>query len=289
MPAITNERLDAGGVELSAIRGEPDGAARATVVALPGGGYNATYWHHPDNLDASIIELGSALGFRTYAIDRPGYGISAQNIPGGYKLDHQVTLLTALVEQIAKAPGAGAGVFLIGHSMGGILSLRIAAKHPAGLLGVDVSGVPLRFSATLADAVAATLESNGTESTGDSAAELFYGPVGAYDPVLPKDDPSLAPPPVTELADSSAWPDQFIETASRIEVPVRYTLGDHEIVTETGESALRETASYFERSSRVETSLQARAGHNVSLHYIARAFHLRALAFFEETLALDRD
>ena len=285
MSKVTNDRLKVEDLELSVIHGEPDEPARATIIALPGGGYNSTYWHHPRNPGGSLITLATALGFRVYALDRPGYGISAGIQEGGYSLDHQMEVIRELACQVAKAPGAGAGVFLVGHSMGGILGLRVAAENPDGLLGVDVSGVPLRFSERLATAVAATLEGSG-ESSAKSAAALFYGPVGSYDPGLLTNDSSLAPPLTTELADSGAWPDQFVETASKIEVPVRYTLGDHETVTETGEAALLETAGYFNRASRVETALQAKAGHNVSLHHTARAFHLRVIAFFEEVLAL---
>lgn len=288
MRLVLDDRLEVNGFELSAIRGEPDEDTCATILALPGGGYNSAYWHHPRNRAASLVELGASLGFRTYSVDRPGYGASAGVFPTGCGLDQQVALIAALVDQLARAPGAGAGVFLVGHSMGGIVSLRVAAERPNGLLGADVSGVPLRFSARLANAVAANLDGDVTHSAGKSAASLFYGPAGSYDPGLLREDVSLAPPPSTELADSMAWPAQYAEVAGRIEVPVRLTLGDHETVTETGWPALSEAAALFVRSPRVETALQLQSGHNISLHHIARAFHLRAIAFFEETLALER-
>lgn len=282
---VTDACLDAGGLALSAIRGEPDQSPRATVVALPGGGYNSSYWHHPCNRSGSLVELGAALGFRTFSVDRPGYGATAANFPDGCGLDRQEAVLTELVTELARASDAGAGVFLIGHSMGAILALRIAARRPEGLLGVDVSGIPLRFSPRLASAVSANLDGQAGHSPGKSAAALFYGPPGSYDPALLRMDVSLAPPPQSELADSMAWPEQFPNVARAIEVPVRITLGDHETVTETGWPALGETAALFTHAHHVETALQARAGHNVSLHRIARAFHLRALAFFEEAVA----
>jgi len=284
---ISETTLSVDGLELSALCGQPDRPARATVIALPGGGYNSAYWHHPRNRDASLLELGAMLGFRTYSLDRPGYGKSASLFPAGCELEQQVGVICALVDQISRTKGAGEGVFLVGHSMGAIVALHAAARRPQALRGVDVSGVPLRFSERLASAVSANLDDDQAHSPGKSAAELFYGPAGSYDPALLTNDVSLAPPPQVELADSVAWPDQFAGTAAEIDVPVRITLGDHELVTATGWPALRETAALFARSSRVETALQAGAGHNISLHHIARAFHLRVLAFFEECLALD--
>ena len=286
MSGITSERLSVGGIELSAIYGEPGSTAKATILALPGGGYTGSYWHHPMNQHASLVILGTSLGFRTYAIDRPGYGVSAQTNPDGLSLDEQVALIGTLVRQLSA--GSGVGVFLVGHSMGGILALRVAADRPAGLLGLDVSGVPLRYSSRIANAVAAKLDGGG-ESASQSAASLFYGPAGSFDPALLRDDPSLRPPPLLELSDSQSWPDQFAATARRIEVPVRYTLGEYETVTETGEEALSETAALFVESPQVETALQAGAGHNISLHHTARAFHLRVMAFFEEVLTLGCD
>jgi pimeloyl-ACP methyl ester carboxylesterase len=283
--AIPGE-LTADGLKLSAIRGEPDGPARATIVALPGGGYNSAYWHHPANRAGSLVELGAALGFRTWSVDRPGYGATAPQFPDGCPLERQEAVVVGLIDTLSRAPGAGAGVFLIGHSMGAILALRVAAKRQGGLLGVDVSGIPLRFSPRLASAVSANLEREEGHSPGKSAAALFYGPPGSYDPAILTRDVALSPPPSIELADSLAWPGQFADVARSIEVPVRITLGDHEQVTDTGWPALRETAALFTRANRVETALQARAGHNVSLHHVARAFHLRSLAFFEEALAL---
>jgi pimeloyl-ACP methyl ester carboxylesterase len=282
MSRIGTDCISVDGLELSAICGEPASEAKATIVALPGGGYTGSYWHHQLNQDASLVRLGTLLGFRTYAIDRPGYGVSAQTHPDGLSLDEQVALIRTLVHQLFAAYGVG--VFLVGHSMGGILALRAAADRPAGLLGLDVSGVPLRYSSRIANAVAAKLDGGG-ESAGRSAASLFYGPAGSFDPVLLREDPSLRPPPLLELSDSQSWPDQFAATACRIEVPVRYTLGEYETVTEAGEEALRETAALFVGSPQVETALQAGAGHNISLHHCGRAFHLRVTAFFEEVLA----
>jgi hypothetical protein len=41
----------------------------------------------------------------------------------------------------------------------------------------------------------------------------------------------------------------------------------------------------FTSSPRVELAWQRASGHNISLHRVARACHLRAIAFFDEALS----
>ncbi len=60
-----------------------DGAARATVVALHGGGMSAGYFDGQAHPDLSLLTLGARLGFTVLAVDRPGYGLSAGSCPAG--------------------------------------------------------------------------------------------------------------------------------------------------------------------------------------------------------------
>ena len=50
--------------------------------------------------------------------------------------------------------------------------------------------------------------------------------------------------------------------------------------------ALEEIRGCFPKAERIVMQSQLGASHNVSLHRVARAYHLRALAFFDEILAL---
>ena len=275
--------LNVAGWQLSALRAEPVSPARATILAIPGGGYTSAYWHHPLHLDASLPSVGASLGYRVVAVDRPGYGLSAPGHGPGVALREQAEVLAALVESLGSEPGAGAGVFLIGHSLGGILALMIAAmQRTPALLGLDVSGVPRRFSDDLAHAVDATLQQHSDASV-KSAAQLFYGPAGTFNPALIRQSGSAAEQSrPLELEESRAWPLSFPEFAGKIAVPLQFTLGDHERVTRTGWPALREIEKLFTAAPWVSMQYQARAGHNVSLHYVGRAYHLRALAFLDE-------
>jgi pimeloyl-ACP methyl ester carboxylesterase len=86
----------------------------------------------------TVEELGKE--FRTYAVDFWGFGDSDTNTG-----DHSVNNYVALVEQfmdrlgIVKAP-------LVGHSMGGTVSLSMALRHPEKIVKVIVIGSPIQGS-----------------------------------------------------------------------------------------------------------------------------------------------
>lgn len=282
--------LNAGGLDLSARLARAEGAPAATVLALPGGGYLRNYWDNPVDPRGSLLRLGAQLGYNVIALDRPGYGRSAGLPDEQQWLDPQAERLSQLVNDLGKTVDVGAGVFLIGHSMGGILSLLIAAmQRNRNLLGVDVSGVPRRFTQVMQDAVRASLEQLRKApviATGEEKAPLFYGPKGTYDPrmIAAEGEWSAACPP-TEMEDGTFnWPDRFADVAARIKVPVQYTLGEYEMVTDNSLEALAATAKEFIASPRVVVQRQPLSSHNVSLHHVARAFHLRAFAFFDEAI-----
>jgi pimeloyl-ACP methyl ester carboxylesterase len=73
--------------------------------------------------------------------------------------------------------------------------------------------------------------------------------------------------------------------APRITAPVRFTFGDHERMWPIDDGSLDELRTLFTSSPRVETCIQAGAGHNVSLSHPARAYHERALDHAAECVA----
>lgn len=284
---IASTILEVSNNRLSALQAIPDKERpKATILALPGGGYTSAYWHNPACLEASLLSLGVSLGYRVIALDRPGYGISAKDCPNGMLLDDQAQLLAELVDQLAIDSQVGAGVFLIGHSMGGILSLMVAAlQQNPSLLGVDVSGVPRYFSDQLATAMSAVFEGLEEKPQDQAARSMFYGPRTTFNTSLQDDcDVASTLTPMTELSDSPNWPNNFADVAAKITVPVQYTLGIHEVVTPCDWDALNDTGKLFASSPRVLLHRQIHAGHNISLHHVGRAYHLRALAFFDEVL-----
>lgn len=283
---VSQEVVKVGRIRLSAISAKPDDApARANIVALPGGGHTCRYWHHPCKQDASLLRLGALLGYKVVAFDRPGYGTSTDAKGAGFSHDEQLDLLAEAITKVCHASEARQ-LFLVGHSMGGILSIKLAASGMlANLHGIDVSGVPYQFSDVLLTAMADATPTNASRS----ARAVFYGPEGSFDPSIFKvDNQVTAPVPPSELEDSSFWPTQFSTIAQRVTAPVQYTLADHDRTTPSDDATLESIRNSFSSSPRVETRRQLASGHNISFHHIARSFHLRAIAFFDEVLALQQ-
>ncbi|MEU0743265.1 PfkB family carbohydrate kinase [Streptomyces sp. NPDC006134] len=243
------------------------GAPRATVVALHGGGVHAGYFDGQAHPDLSLLTLGTRLGFTVLAVDRPGYGHSAARLPEGLPLAAQSAVLGAALADFTAGHPVGAGLFLLGHSLGGKLALLAAADGPP-LLGVDVSGCGHRPAAGPA--------------APDRAARA-WGPLGLYPPGTFRPDADLFRPiPPREAADIPHWPRLFTRIAPRVRVPVRFTFAEHERWWCHGDRDLADLRARFTGAPRVLTERQPSAGHNISLGWAARSYHLRALAFLED-------
>jgi pimeloyl-ACP methyl ester carboxylesterase len=146
---ISGITLDAGGLPLSGLLGEPDPTPpRAVVVALHGAGMNAGYFDARTHPGLSLMELGPSLGFTVLAIDRPGYGISAACLPEGQSLADQAVAVRGALDDFAAGHPVGAGFLFLAHSFGGKVALTAAADLAGGsLLGVDISGCGQRYAA----------------------------------------------------------------------------------------------------------------------------------------------
>lgn len=111
----------------------PSGTARGSVVIAHGLGEHGGRYSH---VAAELV----AAGLNVYAIDHRGHGQSAGG--GSALLDrwrNAVADLDQLVEQ-ARNEAGGKPVFLLGHSMGGALSLAYTAQHQEKLAGLLLSG-----------------------------------------------------------------------------------------------------------------------------------------------------
>ncbi|MFF3876871.1 alpha/beta hydrolase [Streptomyces sp. NPDC001978] len=270
------------GHTLSGIEAGSTKAPRGVVLALHGAGYTSRYWDAPNGSGNSLLGMGSALGFRVVAVDRPGYGVSADTGESRAGIDAQAELLGALIESL-HAESAPAPLFLVGHSFGALLAVRLAACEAAPFVsGVDVAGLPVRWRTDVREAITASADAFGLLlRRPDVRASLFFGPPSTYDTsVLGADLTHRIPR--TEMADSLASPAMLKALAPEVRVPVQCTLGEHESAVVAGPEAVAASLALFTSSPRALTYSQPGAGHNVSLHRVGRAYHLRALAFFEE-------
>ncbi|SEK86733.1 alpha/beta hydrolase [Streptacidiphilus jiangxiensis] len=273
--------LDAAGVPLSALLQEPDRTPpRAVIVALHGGGMRAGYFDGRAHPDVSLLRLGARLGYSVLAVDRPGYGRSAARFPQGRTLAEQSALLHAALADFARRYPVGAGFHLLGHSYGGKLALTAAAEDGDSttprVLGVDVSGCGHRYAD---DAVDAGGRIRRVPWTWNWGALRFYPP-----DTFRSSAAIVSAMPEQEVAEAARWPRLFRGIAARIRVPVRFTFAQSESWWRHDEAATAELSAAFPRAPQVVIDRQPDSGHNLSLGWAARSYHLRALGFFEQCL-----
>ncbi|MFJ6797939.1 alpha/beta hydrolase [Streptomyces sp. NPDC091268] len=272
-PGVRRITLDAAGVTLSALLSMPEHTEpRATVIAVHGGGMTAGYFDGQAHPETSLLALGASLGYTVLAVDRPGYGESAALFPDGLALAGQAVLLRAALADFTSRYPAGAGLFLLAHSYGGKLVMSTAAGLTGddGLLGLDISGCGHRFA-----------PGDPVDSLKDNRRQ--WGPLRLYPPrTFRHSSAVVAPMPPREQGELGHWTELFASLAPRIRVPIRLTFAEHEAWWHHGEHDLADLASRLTAAPRVQIDRQPDAGHNISLGWAARSYHLRALAFLED-------
>jgi len=284
VPQIRATTLHAAGLTLSALLAEPvDVAPRAVLVALHGGGMRAGYFDSRARPGLSLLTLGAQLGYTVLAVDRPGYGLSAARLPRGLALEDSAPVLRAALADFSARYATGAGLFLVAHSYGGKLAL--AAADASGdafgdaLIGLDISGLGSRLAVDPHQ-----LPGPG----GQGEWRKHWGALRLYPPdAFRLGRALLSPVPEIEAAQGPSWPERYPELAARVRVPVRFTFAEQEQWWRYDEEAVADLIRPFV-SAPVRVDHQPDAGHNISLGWAARTYHLRVCGFLEECL-LARD
>jgi len=281
--------LRAGSVELSGLLAEPATPPRALVLALHGGGMTAGYFHGRAHPDLSLLRLGHRLGFTVLALDRPGYGRSSSFLPRGQVLSEQAGTVYGALDDFAARHATGAGVFVVGHSYGLKLGLFLAA-HPRGkeLLGLDGSGSAYRYQRALDPGAAETeLTADGSVASyaSRSPRELFWGSESLYPPgTFTRGTRPITAVPEIESDESARWPDLLPGVAAEVRVPFQFSVAEHEQWWQVTDADLAEYQALFTAAPHLVVRRQPAAGHNISLGWAARSYHLNALAFAEQCL-----
>lgn len=278
--AVRPVAVDGGAIALSGLLAEPEGTPRALVVALHGGGMTAAYFHGSAHPDLSLLDLGAQLGFAVLAVDRPGYGATRSALPEGQTLVDQAATLHDALDTYASQHDTGAGVFVLGHSYGLKVALHMAAGERANrLLGIDGSGAVWRYEPSLDPGRPPRVED------GRSARSLFWGADDLYPPgTFARGNRPSAPVPLIEQQQSQHWPELLPDIASDVRVPYRFTVAEHEVWWLHDDAALAEYRALFTATPRMIVRRQPAAGHNISLGWSARPYHLGAFAFAEECI-----
>ena len=264
------------GIRLTGLLAEPDTPPRALVLALHGGGMMADYFHGRAHPDLSLLSLGSGLGYSVLALDRPGYGGSAEALPTGQSLLDQTATVYAALDHFGRHHDTGAGVFVLGHSFGSKLALHLAADARGDqLLGIDASGAVYRYAVDVDPN-----DSTPTPGPGGNARDLFWGSEDLYPPgTFERGVRPSAPVPDRESSESREWSRILPGVAAGVRVPLQFSVAEHEAWWQTGDDALAEWRALFTSVPHLVIRRQPRAGHNISLGWAARPYHLSALAF----------
>ncbi|MPZ66264.1 MAG: alpha/beta fold hydrolase [Pseudonocardiaceae bacterium] len=116
----------------------PDDDPRAVVVIVHGlGEHGGRYDHVGQHL--------AGAGFACYAADHCGHGRSQGRRANIGRMDRIVDDLAEFVG-FATAHTPGVPVFVLGHSMGGLIALQYATGEPAELTGLVLSGAAVQVA-----------------------------------------------------------------------------------------------------------------------------------------------
>lgn len=280
--AVSSRVVDVDGVPMSALLAEAPNP-RAIVVALHGGAAKSSYYDCPNRPWFSLVRTAAAVGFTALALDRPGYGASHPYADIMTTSQRRVELAYAAIDAHLGSRPRGAGVFIMAHSAGCELAVRMAADaRGTGLLGIELAGTGRHYHPVALDVLTARTSEQDRQPRRTGLGRLLWQPAGAYPDDTTHGADISSPSPAYEGVVGKTWPTDFPEVAARVRVPVRYTLGEHEMVWRSGSAGLTDVASLFTESPRVTVNEQADSGHNLSVGLSAMAYHLKVLAFVEE-------
>ena len=120
---------------------------KSTIVVVPGFAEHSGRYHH-------IAEFFSKNGFNVYVLTNRGHGKSEGERAFVNNFDDFIKDLKQFVDFV-KNDAKTEKVFLLGHSMGGLIVLRYGIMYPDDLLGVISSGAALKVSANVSPIVKA--------------------------------------------------------------------------------------------------------------------------------------
>jgi len=251
---------------------------KAVIVAIHGGATSAAYFDCPGHPELSLLRAAAAAGCTAIALDRPGYGASAFYHDDMAEAERRVGFALGAVDKIIGESDCGAGLFLLAHSAGCELGLRMAVDDRAPrVIGVDLSGTGLRYS----DEAKAVI-SEATLTSRPGLRNLLWQPTDLYPQEVLTGGLS-APGAPYETHVTANWPRRdFPDIASRVTVPVQFSVADHERVWESTPEATQAIAALFTSSPRVVVNEMPDSGHNLSVGLSADLYHRRVLSFVEE-------
>ncbi|WP_432827993.1 alpha/beta fold hydrolase [Dactylosporangium sp. CA-092794] len=111
------------------------GASPGRIVFVHGGGHTGVCWTQPPGGEQGWAPYFAGLGWEAYVVDWPGVGRS------GYGPDFASTGAAAIVDAVEQLLVEVGPSFLIGHSIGGAVALKVADRRAELVRGI-VAAMP---------------------------------------------------------------------------------------------------------------------------------------------------
>jgi pimeloyl-ACP methyl ester carboxylesterase len=252
------------------------------LVALHGGTYTSVYFEVAGGPFGSFIEIANRNGFDVLTIDRPGYGESEPLPEDSNTFAKQAALLDEVVGDSVSHYGADA-VVLVGHSIGGMIALEIAARQPNwNLQGVTATGMGARIPP---GGAAEQLGSAPLEGVIDlpvpDRESVMFGPAGSVSEAgRQAARTSYAPTPFVELKLAPLWArTRLDEVAPKVTVPVHNVLAEFDALWDSSPEALADFQSRFAGGAGAISTVAPGVGHSIDHHLNGAATQLQQLAF----------
>jgi pimeloyl-ACP methyl ester carboxylesterase len=250
------------------------------VVAIHGGTYSGKYF---DLKGHSLLDRAAMNGIPSAAVDRPHYGSSEGVVSRDGSIESSALAVNKAISELwSERTGCAKGVFIVGHSIGGAVSILLAAmERNWPLLGIAISGIGLRSPNSVVEQWQGLPPVESIEVPAEAKDFLMYGPEGSYlQSVRALAHEADSQTPRQELIDIVfEWPRLLREAAPRVEVPIHYRQPEFDnlwIVDQTEVAAFK---AQFTRSSLVDGKLMRGVGHNIDFHRLGAAFQLEQLSF----------
>lgn len=257
-------------------------ADNPVLIALSGGTYTSDYFCIAGSDSGSFVDIATRNGFSVLRINRPGYGGSDSLSDDENTFAHQAELIDAAITAVIDDVDLASAV-IVGHSIGGIVGLELAARQPDWpLIGIAVAGMGARIPrGGAAEQLGALPLSGVVDLPYPDREQLWYGPAGSVsDDVIMAARASFAPAPMIELKSAPQWASQRLaEVAASVAVPVHHRLGQFDALWDTSPEAREHFVSNFNQGQSVSSELLPGVGHCVDHHVLGAALHYQQLAF----------
>jgi len=245
------------------------------VIALHGGGFKSLYFDIPGY---SLLEAAEQRGIPAIALDRPGSGGSTPLAPTAQIIAANAAVFNQVIGELwAQWSHKAAGVFLIGHSIGGAVVTDIAGLQPAWpLLGIAISGCLLKTTdgGPLPEIPMIALPPEAIDHG-------MFGPAGSFAADMPQAcHVAMAPVPRAELVDiGTTWTARVRDVAARITVPVYSRQAELDSLWISTPEQVAQFEAAFTRSPKAQSRIVPGVGHAIDFHKVGAAFQAGQLDF----------